>query len=124
MTTPLLPPPPERLQPSPEGVGRFYSYGLPVVVVLNAMLAFLVSVARVHYAHTLDLTETVAYVLGYAGCSLLFYFAIVLGAAILMARSTSRLLRPTLAKVAFWSGVTWVPLLQLVLAISVALLHR
>lgn len=117
MTAPLLEPPPER-------IGRLYSYGLPVVVVLNAVLALLASVARVHHAHTLDLTETVAYVLGYAGCSLLFYFAIMLAAAMLIARATSRLLRPTLAKIAFWSGVTWVPFVQLVLVVSVALRHQ
>jgi hypothetical protein len=117
MTAPLLPPP-------PQSIGRLYSYGLPVVVVLNAMLALLASVGRVHYAHTLDLTETVAYVLGYAGCSLLFYFAVVLAAAMLIARATKRLLRPNLAKIAFWSGVTWVPFLQLVLALSMVLRHQ
>jgi hypothetical protein len=105
-------------------VGRLYSYGLPVVVTLNAILALLVAVARVHYAHTLDLTETVAYVIGYAGCSLVFFFAMMLAAAMFIARATRTSVRPILAKIAFWSGVTWVPLLQLVLAMSVVMRHR
>jgi len=108
-------------QPPPERISVLYTIGAPIVLVLDGALALLLGLVRGKLAATQDFTEAVAYTLGYAGCSLVFCFGIVLGLAAFIARSSSKPVRPLFLKIAFWSGLTWVPLILLLLGLSAAL---
>ena len=110
-------PPPYR--PPQERLGRLYTWGLPIVVLVDSVLSYLVASFRAQHAATRDSVETAAYTCGYASCSLIFCFGLALVVAMVMARVTGKPLRHTLIKVAFWAGVTWVPLFLLFRAVSI-----
>ena len=111
------------LQPSTERVSRLYTFGLPVVVAVDAALALFLSGARALQASNRGWAEIAGYTLGYTGCSLVFCFVVIFVGALLIAKLTTASTSSVLLKVAFWSGLTWVPLFLLVLALSVALRH-
>ncbi len=101
-----------------------YAIGLVVVGVLDAALAFLVAIVSAQRATTQDTAELVGYIVGYAGCSLLFSLAMIAGAAAVIGWMLKKPFGSMLLRTAFWSGLTVVPLFLLVLALSVALRQR
>jgi len=107
--------------PPPERISLLYTIGVPIVFLLDGALALLLGIVRAKLAANQDVAEAVGYTIGYGGCSFVFCFGIVLGLAVFIARNTSRPVRPLFLKIAFWSGLTWVPLFMLLLGLSAAL---
>jgi hypothetical protein len=111
-------------QPTAAPIGALYRFGVPIVAVFDAALALLVGFSNAHQVGGNDtLAAILGYTVGYAGCSLVFFLAVIVGFATLVARSSNRIRRPILMKLIFWSGLTWVPICLVLLAISSAVRH-